>query len=181
MVFSLKTDRLTLRDFTPDDFAAFYATTKDPLYQQFYPEHEMAETHWRHVFGQILKGSAEEERQAFQLAICLADGALIGTCGVRINDPAHEQASFGCAVARPYWGRGYALEASERIIAFGFSSLPIHRLYAETISENVRARALAEKLGMTLEGEFKQCKYFRGRWWNTAVYAILKESWQSGR
>ena len=34
-----------------------------------------------------------------------------------------------------------------------FNSLPVHRIYAETISENTRARALAERLGMRLEGQ----------------------------
>lgn len=178
-MFSLPTDRLILRDFRPDDFDAFYAATDDPEYRRFYPEKETSRAFLQGIFARILAGAAEPDRLRYQLAICLPSGELLGTCGVRLEDVEHRQASFGCAIARPYWGQGYAYEAARRLIGFGFSSLPIHRLYAETNSENSRSRALAERLGMRLEGEFRQHKYFRGRWWNTAIYAVLKEEWQA--
>ncbi|MFZ1398525.1 MAG: GNAT family N-acetyltransferase, partial [Candidatus Promineifilaceae bacterium] len=111
-MFSLKTERLLLRDFQPDDFDAFFATTNDPEYQQFYAEEEMTRPFWQQIFTHILEGTAELPRDSYQLAICLPDGTLIGTCGVRLEDAANRQASFGCAIARPFWGHGYATEAS---------------------------------------------------------------------
>jgi len=51
-------------------------------------------------------------------------------------------------------------------------------VYAETISENRNGKALAERLGMCLEGVLKEAKYFRGRWWNMAIYAILRDDWE---
>lgn len=177
-MFTIETERLILRDFTPDDIDAFCATSNDPEYRQFYAERETTEAHWRQIFERILDSTAAPERKAFQLAICLPTGELVGTCGVRIEEPEHQQASFGCAIARPYWGQGLAYEASWCLINFGFSSLPIHRLYAETISENRNARALAERLGMRLEGALKEHRFFHGRWWNTAIYAIREDEWR---
>ncbi|MCP5101690.1 MAG: GNAT family N-acetyltransferase, partial [Chloroflexi bacterium] len=81
----------------------------------------------------------------------------------------------GCAIARDYWGKGYAFEASRYLMAYALDTLPIHRIYAETISENKRARVLAEGLGMQLEGELRHNRYFQDRWWNTVIYAVLKE------
>ena len=166
-----------MRDFNPADFAAFYDTANDPEYQKFYPRRETTEEFWRQIFDRILTGTAVPERKVYQLAICLPDGELIGTCGVRSEAPEQQQASFGCAIARPYWGQGFAYEASRRIIDFAFSSLPVQRIYAETISENVKARALAERLGMQFEGELKENRFFRGRWWNTVIYAVLQDDW----
>ncbi|NKQ37810.1 MAG: GNAT family N-acetyltransferase [Chloroflexi bacterium] len=177
-MFTLATDRLVLRDFASGDFDAFFATTNDPDYQQFYAERETMEAHWRQIFERILDSSAAPERMMYQLAICLPTGKLVGTCGVRIEDAEHKQASFGCAIARPFWGQGLAYEASHCLIDFGFSSLPIHRLYAETISENRNARRLEERLGMRLEGEFRENRFFRGRWWHTVIYAVLKDEWE---
>ncbi len=176
-MFTLKTPRLILRDFQQNDFDAFYATTNDPEYQKFYAEHETTHSFWQEIFARIMAGAAEAARIKYQLAICLPTGELIGTCGIRIEDQANQQASFGCAIARNFWGKGYAYEASYAIINYGFSSLSIHRIYAETISENKKSRALAERLGMRLEGEFKHHRFFRDRWWNTAVYAMLKDEW----
>ena len=176
-MFSIETERLLLKDFEPGDFEAFYATSNDPEYRQYYAEHETSRAFWGDIFDRILSSSEAPKRTKYQLAVCLPNGELIGTCGVRIEVVEHQQASFGCAIARPYWGRGYAYEASRRIIGYGFDSLPVQRVYAETISENTRARALAERLGMRLEGQLRQHKYFRGRWWDTAIYAVLREEW----
>lgn len=174
----LETDRLTLRDFQPEDFEAFYQNSLDPEFQQFYSEKETTSAFSKEIFDRILAWTALEKRLKYQLAICLKSGELIGTCGVRIEDPTNRQASFGCGIARPYWGKGLAFEASQRIIDFGFGSLPIHRIYAETISKNRRARALLERLGMRLDGELRQNRFFRDRWWNTAIYGILKDEWR---
>jgi ribosomal-protein-alanine N-acetyltransferase len=176
-MFTLATDRLILRDFQPDDFEAFFLTSQNPEYRQFYSEKETTREFWQIIFEKNLSPK-EEDRLQYQLAICLQTGELIGTCGVRTEDAEHQQASFGCAIARPYWGKGLAFEASQRIIDFGFSNLPIHRIFAETISENTRARLLAERLGMRLEGELRENRFFRGRWWNTVIYSILEDEWK---
>lgn len=178
-VLPLKTGRLLLRDFLPEDFEALYATAQAPQYRKYYPEEELTRTHWEGIFERILASALAADRQNYQLAICLASGALIGTCGVRTEDARHRQASFGCAITQLYWGQGLALEASRLILAFGFANLDIHRIYAETNSENAKARRLAERLGMRLEGELRHNRYFRGRWWNTAVYSILADEWRA--
>ncbi|MCP5099315.1 MAG: GNAT family N-acetyltransferase, partial [Chloroflexi bacterium] len=136
----LETERIILRDFRRDDFDAFYATTTDPEYQKFYDKREMKRPFWQAIFDRILAAAAQPERLMYQLAICLPTGELVGTSGIRIEEPAHQQASFGCAIARDYWGKGYAFEASRYLMAYALDTLPIHRIYAETISENKRAR-----------------------------------------
>lgn len=174
----IETARLLLRDFQPEDFEALLATMQDPAYQQFYAEEETTREFWDGLFARLLEATAAEDRQVYQLAICLPGGELIGTCGVRLKGQDHQQASFGCAIGRPYWGQGYATEASQAVLDYGFTHLPIHRAYAETNRENTRARQLAERLGMRLEGILQHHRYFRGRWWDTAIYAILQDEWQ---
>ena len=179
-MLTLETEKLILRDFRADDFEAFYATSNAPEYQKFYSEREMTRAFWRDIFDRILSSAEAPDRTKYQLALCLQTGELIGTCGVRIEVPDHRQASFGCAIDCAYWGKGFAYEASRHIIDFGFSSLCIHRIYTETISENTRARALVERLGMRLEGELRHHKFFHGRWWDTIIYAVLKDEWSPG-
>jgi ribosomal-protein-alanine N-acetyltransferase len=176
----LETNRLILRDFELYDFEAFFATSRDPEYNHFYSEEETTRKFWKGIFERILSSKTEQVRMSYQVAIVFPSGELIGTCGVRTEDQENQQASFGCAIAKSYWGMGLAFEASQRIIDFGFSTLPLHRIFAETNSENTRARSLAEHLGMSLEGELRENRFFRGRWWNTAIYSILEDQWNSG-
>lgn len=181
MGFRLTTDRLILRDFEPADFDRFYATTDDPEYRQYYPEEEMTREAMAAVFDVILPDVDGTERTGYQLAVCRRSGGLIGTCGVRIEDPIHRQASLGCAIARAFWGQGYAEEACLELIDFGFSDLQIHRLFADTNAENRRSRALLERMGFRLEAEFVDHRFFTGRWWNTVVYATTEDEWRSFR
>ncbi len=175
----IETERLILRDFEPDDFEALYATTDDPAYRQYYAEGEMTRAFWRDLLARIIASTQATPRTAYQLAICLSDGELVGSCEVRLESEEHQRAAFGCAIARAHWGRGYAFEASRHVIDLGFSLLPLHRLYAEIIADNVRAETLAQRLGMQLEGRLRHHKCFRGRWWDTVIYAVLTEEWQS--
>ena len=177
-MLTIKTERLVLRDIVSGDFEALYATTDDPAYCRYYAEEEMTGAFWSDLLARIVASAQATPRTAYQLAICLPDGALVGTCGVRLESAEHQRASFGCAIARAHWGQGYAFEASRHIIDLGFSSLPLHRLYAEIIADNVRAQALARRLGMQLEGRLRHHKFFRGRWWDTLIYAILAGEWQ---
>jgi RimJ/RimL family protein N-acetyltransferase len=172
------TERLLLRDFEEADFPAWFATSDDPQFRQFYSEKEDSEDYWRGIFERIRASAAAPKRAVYQMAVCLKSGELIGSCGVRMEDIENRQASFGCAIARPYWGAGYAHEAAQRLFDFGFSEMSVHRLYAETKAENRRARALAERLGMRLEGELRECRWFKGRWWTMVIYAILEEEWR---
>lgn len=180
MAIVLEVEGLLLRDFSAGEFDAFFRTTQDEEYRRYYSEAEMARSHWKGIFEGILDSAGAEARSSYQLAICQLDGEIIGTCGVRMEEGIHQQASFGCAIGRPFWGMGAAYKASRRLLEFAFATLPVHRIYAETISENLRARALAERLGMRLEGELRHTRYFRGRWWDTAVYSILRDEWQGG-
>ena len=46
-------------------------------------------------------------------------------------------------------------------------------------AERRGARAdYAIHLGTRLEGELRQTKFFKGRWWDTALYAILRDDWR---
>lgn len=180
-MFSIRTARLILRDYQPDDFENFYSPMLDPGSAWFYSDRDLDRGFMEAIFQKVLAGTRQAERTVYQLAVCLPDGTYMGSCGVRMEDIENQQASYGCALLPAYWKQGYAYEASRRLFELGFERLPIHRLSAETNCENQNARRLAERLGMKLEGELRECRHFRGRWWSTCIYAILKGEWQELR
>jgi RimJ/RimL family protein N-acetyltransferase len=42
------------------------------------------------------------------------------------------------------------------------------------------ARVL-EKLGMRQEGRLRENEYYKGRWWDTLLYAILEDEWEANQ
>jgi RimJ/RimL family protein N-acetyltransferase len=56
---------------------------------------------------------------------------------------------IGWRLPRSAWGQGYAVEGSRAIVAHGFDTLGLDRLWAETMAVNARSRRVMDRLGMT--------------------------------
>jgi RimJ/RimL family protein N-acetyltransferase len=178
----ITTARLTLRDFREDDWEAMHAYWSDPRYQRFYPELEDREGMVRELVGRFTTAQAQEPRRSWQLAILNPeDGRLIGNCGVRINNPELHEANIGFELNPDFWGHGYGTEAARAVVAFGFDELGLHRIWAECLADNRASAHVLEKLGMRREAHFHEQQHFRGRWWDTLIYAMLDHEWQAHR
>ncbi len=173
------TERLVLRDFRQTDLPAYQTLCSHSELRRFYPEEDTTPGEAEQLLSMFIGWAAERPRTKFQLAIQLPSATLIGSCGVRITSVEEKQATFGCELSPTHWGKGYALEASRAVVSFGFAELDLHRIYAETNSENLAAIALAKKLGMRVEGELRENRWFRKRWSNTTVLSILESEWVS--
>jgi len=177
-MFELKTKRLLLRDFREEDLIAYQQFGNRAEALRYYPQ---TRTEWSvHVEGLVkkfLESQVEEPRQNYTLAI-IAGNSFVGTVSVRIESPEHSQGSVGCGLAYVYWSLGYASEAMAAAITLGFEDLDLHRIYAETISENRAAMALVKRQGMRVEGILRENQYFKGRWWDTTIFSLLRTEWQ---
>jgi len=185
----LTTDRLILREFVENDWPAVLAYQRDPRYLRY--------THWIDRSPQEVKQFVQmfisqqfaQPRTKYQFAVVLKDNQrLIGNCGIRLAVPrlhwslaarmsesvgAHE-ADIGYEFAPEHWGRGYATEAARAIVAFGFIELHLHRISAWCIADNTSSAHVLEKIGLWLEGRLRENEYFKDRWWDTLLYAMLK-------
>lgn len=176
-VFEIVTERLILRDFEIQDVSSYIALTQDSKYQRFYDEDDCSIEKAEFLVNLFIEQARELPRSKYQLAIVLQQtGEVIGTCGIRLE--ADQQASMGCGVAREFQGAGYAQEAAEAIAGFGFEKLAVHRLYAETIGANKAAIAMCRQFGMRKEAQFIEHRYFKERWWDTVIYAMLRSEWE---
>jgi ribosomal-protein-alanine N-acetyltransferase len=173
-LLAIRTDRLLLRDFAPSDLPAYARLRAHPLLQRFCPEEDAGYGKAEELLRLFLAWSQERPRFGYQLAIVLPSRGVIGSVGVRVTRESERQGSFGCELDAHYWGDGYAYEASRAVIGYGFEELGLHRICAEVIEENAAAVGLAERLGMRREGTLRENRWFRGRWWNTAILSVLE-------
>ncbi|MDQ8046871.1 MAG: GNAT family N-acetyltransferase, partial [Patulibacter sp.] len=60
-----------------------------------------------------------------------------------------EAVEVGWRLARWAWGRGYATEAAHAAVAFGFDDAGLEEIVSFTAEQNLRSRAVMERLGMT--------------------------------
>ena len=91
-----------------------------------------------------------------------------------------ETLEIGYVFNRNYWGKGYAVESCEALIAQAFSN-GVHRIYAECDPLNENSWKLLEALGFRREAHFRKNVYFwkdeNGKpiWKDTYIYAKLND------
>ena len=105
------------------------------------------------------------------------EGKLIGYVGLNFTDASRQQLSLQIFVGRSFQRQGYATEAVNGVLGFGFEGISLHRVTASYDSRNVAAGRLLEKVGMRREGESLKDRFVNGEWVNTAWMAILDEEY----
>lgn len=149
----LETQRLILRKWTADDVEPFVAMCAEPEVMRFLSEDGKSMSRfaaWRALCGLVghwdLRGFglfAVDEK---------ATGEFVGRIGPWFPEgwPDFE---IGWTLRSKFWGRGYATEAAQRCIEYGFTDLGRTHLISLIASENVRSIRVAERLGQRLEGD----------------------------
>lgn len=77
---------------------------------------------------------------------------LIGAISLMNMEKEHRRAEMGYWISKEHWNRGYATEAAQAIVNFGFSKLKLHKIYATYFERNPASGKVLEKIGMQKEG-----------------------------
>lgn len=98
-------------------------------------------------------------------AICLADHQLIGSIGLLLPNNSNlpltaNEAEIGYWLGECFWGKGYATEALQAMIAYSSEKLELTRLLAGVYQENIPSQKVLGKCGFrhqsTIEHFFSQ-------------------------
>src|SRR3569623_1415898 len=74
-------------------------------------------------------------------------GTFLGDCGLKQLEEGPE-IEVGYRFAKAHWGRGYASEAAEASVLYGFGTLGLARIVAVVEPPNVASRNVLEKIGL---------------------------------
>ena len=103
---------------------------------------------------------------------------MIGTCGFTRFDYANNSAEIGYVLNPAYHGQGFATEAVEKVLEFGFDRLCLNRIEGKYMVENKASRRVMEKCSMTFEGVRREGMLIKGRYRNVGVCSILKKEYK---
>ncbi len=101
-------------------------------------------------------------------------GALVGSIRVGV-DQTHGHGEVGYWIGRPYWNRGYATAALRLLVAYCFSSLGLHRVFAHHLARNPASGRVMQKAGMRCEGTLRGHVSKAGRHEDIVIYGMLEE------
>jgi len=145
----LRTARLLLRQWRPDDLPLFAALNADPRVMEFFPAPKTAsESNAQAAW--IEKGI---EANGYGLWAVEVPGAapfigFVGLSPVGFRGHFTPCVEVGWRLAFDHWGRGYATEGARAALAHGFGRLALPEIVSFTAAGNARSRAVMAKLGM---------------------------------
>ena len=79
---------------------------------------------------------------------------VTGTIDLYDFNPRHQRAGIGILIASDYRRKGYATEALQLIINYGFKTLNLHQFFCSIASDNSNSISLFSKLGFKQTGGF---------------------------
>jgi 8-oxo-dGTP diphosphatase len=151
----LKTERLTLRPFVPEDAANLHRLINNfdvakMLELVSYPYHRDLADEWiASAIRDLAAGTA------CHLAITGQEGereVLVGAVGITI-DRASRTGRLGYWVGQKYWGHGVATEAAARLTSWSFANLEIDRIAAAVATDNAASAAVLRRIGFRQTGD----------------------------
>jgi RimJ/RimL family protein N-acetyltransferase len=148
----LETERLVLRDWTPDDAAEMFEICRDAEVMRYigtgkpYKTIEEAEKflHWAVAY--------QKENDFCRWAVVeKASGKIVGSCGFAYPHATPEP-ELGYLFGRDVWGKGFATEAARAALDYGFEKLGFREIIAITDLENTASQRVLEKIGFAQRG-----------------------------
>lgn len=157
----IETERLVLRRWEERDREPFHAMSIDArVMATLGPLLSRTESD---VAIDRMNAVLDAHRMTFWAIERRADDAFLGFCGLKPGaegTPIEGDVEIGWRLAHAFWGKGYAREAAQASLDWGWSNLDAPAIAAITTPGNVRSWGLMERLGMVraLEDDFDHPK-----------------------
>jgi [ribosomal protein S5]-alanine N-acetyltransferase len=175
----LMTDRLLLREFRPEDVQAVY----DILRRE--DVNEWLETEPLRSIEEAEKRLASRinlfrDRMGYRWAVTLQEdpARVVGSCGYFSVRRGTQTVETGYELHPDHWKKGLMTEALQAMIRFSFSAgnpIPAHRIEALVLPDNLASIRTLEKLGFEREGVRREFGFWKGRYQDVLLYALLDQ------
>ncbi len=105
-------------------------------------------------------------------------GKISGCIGFVKLDRENGLAEIGYWISAEHQGKGVVTRCCRALIEYSFNELGVKLVEIHSAASNLRSRAVPERLGFELKGQFKDAHHLPGRTDDLVVYSITKESWE---
>lgn len=150
----ITTQRLRLRPWQASDLEPLAALNADPEVMKYFPD-TLDYTESEAMFERVQQHFAEHGFGFWAVEVIQDDGRSIPFIGaVGFSIPRFEAhftpcVEIGWRLAKAYWGKGYATEAAQAALEYGFNVLQLDQIVSFTVPDNQASRAVMRRLGMT--------------------------------
>jgi RimJ/RimL family protein N-acetyltransferase len=161
-----------------DDVPALLELVREPSVARVMLGIEPTEASARDYLAKQTSYQPFEQDRCFDLALeRRGDGQVVGLLSLVRRE--YEKGEIGWALGTAHRGQGYVTEGGRALMAYGFATLELHRIYATTSNVNSGSWRVMERLGMRREGQLREAELRDGEWIDVLIYGLLDREWQA--
>ncbi len=108
-------------------------------------------------------------------SVILQEGKKIGTIGFHNLDLINRSAEVGYWLTKELHGKGIMTICAKALTDYLFDDFGLNRIQINCNVENLKSRAIPERLGFKLEGIHRQVELLNGKLGDWAIYAMLEQ------
>ncbi len=117
-----------------------------------------------------------KQRTEFAFGIKLKlDKKFIGLISIKVGLRKFQRGEVWYKLHPLFWTKGYATEALQALLVFGFHTLDLHRIEAGCAVDNVGSIKVLEKVGMIREGRKRESLPLKSGWSDHYEYGMLSK------
>jgi RimJ/RimL family protein N-acetyltransferase len=159
---TLQTRRLVLRPWSPNDAEAWFEILREEGILRYFPDPSP-----RRVIRQTgtLRTTRhwDEHGYGHWAFVAPTDSRVVGGSGLEYL-PELRETEVAYLLGRRVWGHGFASEAAQAAIRFGFESASLQAIIGLVLQDNIAPRCVLEKYGLRLADRIRlwgtvMCRY----------------------
>jgi len=106
-------------------------------------------------------------------------GEIVGCIGLIEIHPELRRTEIGYWLSESLQGRGIVTRACRRLCSYAFDELGLHRVVIRCAPENLKSRAIPERLGFKQEGTLRAEGVTAKGFVDLVVYGLLAHEWRA--
>jgi len=176
----LKAKRLTLRLIKQSDIENIHKLQSIPevdKYNTLGIPKDLSET--KSVMASSFEDLKQDAIKRYTFAIEMNKSQeFIGLVALNLGNPKYKSAEVWYKLLPKQWRKGYATEALNCLLEFGFNTLNLHRIEAGCAVNNLGSIKVLEKVGMSYEGRKRKTLPLKTGWSDNFEYGILERDYK---
>jgi ribosomal-protein-serine acetyltransferase len=118
-----------------------------------------------------------EERNGFDAGVWFNE-ELVGMIGLHYIDWKNKATSIGYFLSESAQGKGIITTSIQKLSTYLFNGLKLNRIIIQCAENNIKSRAIPEKMGFINEGTSRQAQWLYDHYEGIVTYSLLSGDWQ---
>ena len=119
-----------------------------------------------------------ERNETVQFAL-VHKGKIAGIVGFHRIDWLNRATAIGYWIGEQYQGKGLVTKSCSKVLDYSFGRMGLNRIEIRCASDNIRSRAIPERLGFKEEGLIREAEWLYDHYLDHVIYGMLESQWLS--